>query len=73
MERVSFSIRAEFSNIFNRAYFQTPTSTNAAATQRTLNGQTVSGFGYVNTATPLAATYAAPGPRSGTIVGRFSF
>ena len=72
-ERVNFSIRAEFSNILNRAYFQVPTSTNAAATQQTRNGQTVSGFGYINTLTPLAATSAAPGPRSGTVVARFSF
>ena len=73
VERVSFSIRAEFSNIFNRAYFQFPASTNASATQRILNGQTVSGFGYINTATSLAATFAAAGPRSGTVVASFSF
>src|SRR3974390_1446112 len=59
VERVTLEIRAEFSNILNRAYFQTPSSTNAAATQ-TVNklGQTTAGFGYINVLTPLAATFA---------------
>jgi hypothetical protein len=74
VERVSLEIRAEFSNITNRAYFQTPASTNAAATQtRNARGQTTAGFGYINVLTPLSATFAAPGPRSGSIVARFRF
>jgi len=73
-ERVSMQVRVEFTNILNRAYFQSPAATNAAASQvRNQQGQTVSGFGYINTLTPLAATYAAPGPRAGDIVLRFSF
>jgi hypothetical protein len=67
-------IRMEFTNILNRAYFQTPTATNAAASQsRNENGTTNSGFGYINTLTPPAATYAAPGPRAGDVVVRFTF
>jgi hypothetical protein len=74
VERVTMEIRAEFSNILNRAYFQTPVATNASATQtRNAQGQTTSGFGYINVQTPLAATFAAPGPRSGTVVARFRF
>jgi len=73
-ERVSMQVRVEFTNILNRAYFQTPTGTNAAASQSTnKNGTTNSGFGYINTLTPLAATYAAPGPRAGDVVLRFNF
>jgi len=78
VERVSLEIRAEFSNILNRAYFAAPTSTNAAATQTRVNNsdpnsRTTAGFGYVNTLTPLSSTFAAPGPRSGSIVARFRF
>ena len=74
VERVTLEIRGEFSNILNRAYFQTPTSTNAAATQNVNKlGQTTAGFGYINVQTPLAATSAAPGPRSGSVVARFRF
>ena len=72
-ERATMELRMEFQNVFNRAYFQNPVSTNAAATQVTRNGQTVSGFGYINTTVPLAATFAAPGPRAGNAVLRFSF
>jgi hypothetical protein len=74
VERVSLELRAEFSNITNRAYYQTPVSTNAAAPQlRNARGQTTGGFGYINTSVPLAATFAAPGPRSGQVVARFHF
>jgi len=73
-ERVSMQVRVEFTNLLNRAYFQTPTGSNAAASQsRNKNGTTNSGFGYINTLTPLAATYAAPGPRAGDVVVRFNF
>ena len=74
VERVTLEIRGEFSNILNRAYFAAPASTNASATQ-TVNklGQTTAGFGYINVQTPLAATFAAPGPRSGSVVARFRF
>jgi hypothetical protein len=67
-------IRIDFQNIFNRAYFAAPTSTNAAANQvRGANANTTAGFGYINTATPLAATAAAPGPRAGNLVLKLIF
>ncbi len=61
-ERASLEIRAEFTNIFNRAVLPNPTSTNALQSQITGS----SGFGFINTT--LAGT-----PRQGSIVGRFRF
>jgi hypothetical protein len=69
-ERYKVAVRMEFTNILNRAYIGNPTPTNAQATQtRIANGNTASGFGYINTQslTPQVA------PRSGTLVARFSF
>jgi hypothetical protein len=66
-EKASLEIRAEFSNVFNRAVLPNPTSTNAGQSQaRNAAGQTVSGFGFIN-------TKAAGTPRQGTIVGRLRF
>jgi hypothetical protein len=67
-QRVSLQIRAEFTNIFNRAFIGAPTSTNAGATQvaNSTTGQTSSGFGYINTQTGAV-------PRAGTLVMRVSF
>ena len=49
-ERYKVQLRMEFTNILNRAYIGNPTSTNAQATQtRVANGNTASGFGYINT------------------------
>jgi hypothetical protein len=83
VERLSLEVRAEFSNITNRAYFQNPVATNAAAVQqvrggqvvdsRAVGGPAVGGFGWINTSVPLAATFAAPGPRSGQVVARLRF
>jgi hypothetical protein len=67
-ERTTLQIRAEFTNIFNRTEVNTPTSTNAAASQLTsATGQTTSGFGYINTGTVYAQ------PRQGQLVARFQF
>jgi hypothetical protein len=67
-ESVSFNIRADFQNIFNRTEMNSPTSTNAKATPSyDKNGNLVSGFGYINPATVAAS------PRAGMIVGRFQF
>jgi hypothetical protein len=69
-EKARLQIRAEFTNIFNRAGINNPTSTNALATQqRNPLGQTIAGFGYINTS-PTAAT---PLPRQGALVARFTF
>jgi len=83
-ERASLMIRAEFSNIFNRAGYNVPTSSNAFQTQtRDKNGQTTGGFGYIspaavggnntNPAAATAGTFATPLPRQGTIVVRLQF
>jgi hypothetical protein len=70
-ERASLSIRAEFTNAFNRTIFPAPTSTNALQTQTRVNNsnpnsQTTGGFGWLNTT-------AAGTPRQGQIVARFRF
>jgi hypothetical protein len=70
-ERASLSIRAEFTNIFNRTVRPAPTSTNALQTQTRINNsdpnsRTTGGFGWLNTT--LAGT-----PRQGQIVARFRF
>jgi opacity protein-like surface antigen len=82
-ERATVQIRAEFSNIFNRAGINVPTSTNAFATQTRSNGQTTAGFGYItsaavggaasNPAAASTASFATPRPREGTLVARFTF
>jgi hypothetical protein len=66
-ERVNLNVRAEFSNIMNRAQAPNPT---VALTTRTLTpaGTPAAGFGFVNTAGVGATT-----PRQGTIVARISF
>ena len=68
-EKMSFSVRAELFNVFNRTYLNVPDSGNALATQVTnpTTGQTISGFGRINNGTTFLP------PRSGQIVARFSF
>jgi hypothetical protein len=67
-ENVTFNIRAEFNNIFNRTEVASPTSTNIAAAQtKNSAGQNTAGFGWINTTT-LASM-----PRQGSIVARFRF
>jgi hypothetical protein len=66
-ERANLNIRAEFSNIMNRA--QAPNPSAVVATQtRNAAGIPTAGFGFVNTGTVGATT-----PRQGTIVARISF
>jgi hypothetical protein len=72
-EKASISVRAEFTNLFNRLEPNDPTSTNPQLAQTRVNNSdpksaTVSGFGYVNT---LGTTFAPP--RQGQIVARFQF
>ena len=67
-ENMTFNIRAEFNNVFNRTEVASPTSTNIAAAQtKNAAGQTTAGFGWINT-TSLASM-----PRQGSIVARFRF
>lgn len=74
-ERITMNIRAEFSNIFNRARFQDPYFANALATaQRNAQGQATAGFGWIDTSFGNAgAVTAIQLPRNGTVVARFMF
>jgi hypothetical protein len=76
-ERVTFNVRAEFTNVFNRAIINDPTATNPAAPQTLVAGsaQTQAGFGFINNATLNQGTFATGGgqPRQGQLVGRFQF
>jgi hypothetical protein len=79
-ERASLSVRAEFTNIFNRTELVTP-STASPQTAPTCYGPTgtpgacsagesyASGFGWINTGTSSGANL----PRQGQLVGRFTF
>ncbi len=73
-ERMSLNMRLEFNNIFNRATPPDPVATNPQASQlRSGNGNTVSGFGFINTAAVAGGVSGLSGPRNGTIVARFVF
>ncbi|HEY7334052.1 MAG TPA: TonB-dependent receptor [Bryobacteraceae bacterium] len=74
-ERASINIRAEFSNVFNRARVQDPQFANAQATQtKSSRGQNTAGFGWIDTSFGNAgAVGAIQLPRTGTIVGRLTF
>jgi hypothetical protein len=64
---MTFNLRFEVTDAFNRGHYNNPTSTNAKATQTLLaNGNAASGFGYLSPATAAA-------PRNGLVVGRFTF
>ena len=74
----TLSVRMEFTNIFNRAYWADPTGDsllNWKSQQMTLgNGNTSSGFGRVLTTGATAfGTTANLLPRQGALVARFSF
>jgi hypothetical protein len=74
--RMQFSVRAEFTNIFNRTQPPNPTSTNSLATQtrNAATGLNSGGFGFVNAYNPTAAgVQGFQPPRQGTIVARFQF
>jgi hypothetical protein len=74
-ERATVNIRAEFSNIFNRARVQDPQFANALATPtKNAAGQNTAGFGWIDTSFGNAgAVGAIQLPRNGTIVGRLTF
>ena len=80
--RFNFFLRAEFQNIFNRLFLTAPQTGNQGLSQgappatifnplTTTNGVLTNGYGYINTTTPLGGPAAQP--RSGQIVGRFTF
>jgi hypothetical protein len=84
-ERYAFSVRAEFTNIFNRTQIGNPgTTAPAAAPSRNPSGFYSGGFGVINltvSGANVAPTYtqnAVVGqlyqlPRSGTLIARFTF
>ncbi len=73
-ERYSLNVRAEFTNIFNRTFWNNPTATSAVAAQvRAPNGNTLSGFGYMNTTTFTQSSGSNILPRQGVLVARFTF
>jgi hypothetical protein len=66
-ERMSFEIRAEFFNVFNRLFLPMPASGNpTAAVTRNTAGEFTGGFGFVN-------PNNAAGQRNGQLVARFQF
>ncbi len=68
-EKASLNIRAEFTNVFNRAEMNNPTATSATQSQvvDSKTGKTSGGFGYISTGSAFSA------PRNGMIVARFQF
>ncbi len=83
-EKMSFSIRAEFTNVFNRTQIGNPsTSAPASATSHNPAGQLTGGFGTINevvtvNTAPSYTQNAVVGqlyqpPRSGTLIVRFNF
>jgi hypothetical protein len=84
-QRLAFSVRAEFVNIFNRTQIGNPgTTAPAAAPSKNSAGQYNGGFGVINLAVsgpntaPSYTQNAVVGqlyqlPRSGTLIARFTF
>ena len=67
-ESMSFQLRAEFFNVFNRTEMNNPASGNALQTRVTNSqGALTAGFGYINPGSLFSA------PRSGQIIARFQF
>ena len=77
-ERMTFQIRAEFVNIFNRTLLPNPITTNPQNPVTKTAGVNSGGFGVINTFATLGSqptTAVAPilTGRTGTIIGRFTF
>ena len=74
-ESVSLAVRMEFFNVFNRLVLSTPSSGNPLSTQnRDASGLTLSGFGYINTATVLSSSTSGMfSQRYGQLVMRLQF
>ncbi|HEY7339196.1 MAG TPA: TonB-dependent receptor [Bryobacteraceae bacterium] len=73
-ERASFNLRIEFTNVFNRSVFSDPSSTNAkAVVTHAPNGNITGGFGSLAATGTIAASGLNLLPRSGTLIGRFTF
>lgn len=82
-ERAQLELRVEFQNIFNRLFYQAPAdgqpfgypfTSVATPTLHGNPGSTLSqGFGYVNWVNGGLTQFGGAQPRSGQIVGRFTF
>jgi hypothetical protein len=75
-ERMSFQIRAEFFNVFNRTVFPALSGNNPAATPvvNQITGLPTAGFGYYNTTAAATQTGGViPTSRNGQIVARFNW
>ncbi len=66
-ERMTFQIRAEFFNVFNRVSLNQPVSTNALQTATYNALGLTGGFGFINPGSVLNP------PRNGQLVARFQF
>jgi hypothetical protein len=78
VERATLNIRMEFTNVFNRSFWNNPSNSNFQATQTRLpNGNTASGFGYINAVTTVAGANVVNttiiAPRAGVLVARLTF
>ena len=71
-ERMTFNLRLEMYNVFNRAFYNNPSYTNPTlpVTHNGL-GNLAGGFGYISTV--FSQTNQLAQPRNGDIVGRFTF
>src|SRR5260221_267107 len=77
-ERMNFQIRAEFTNILNRTFIGNQnTSSNPRILPGAPKGQITSGFGTVNATAAVNGFPTLGGnaslPRTGTLIGRFTF
>ena len=70
-----FSVRVEFTNVFNRRPTTNPTSNNAGAAQTVdqITGKTIAGFGRLGPDIIVNTTGGNTSSRSGTMVARFRF
>jgi hypothetical protein len=67
-ENVTFNVRGEFSNVFNRTQMNNPSAANATtAPAKNALGVYTNGFGFINTGGTASL------PRQGTIVARLQF
>jgi hypothetical protein len=66
-EKISFSIRAEFFNVFNRVFLPTPSSGNPLATSTFSNGVPTGGYGYITNSNGIG------GQRNGQLIARIQF
>ncbi len=73
-EGYNFQVRAEFQNIFNRLFLSAP-ATGAITTAPGTAGGALSSGGYYTSGYGYIATVGGIGdaPRSGQLVGRFTF